>query len=191
MDLSVAFITAVSSLSVAFIGLVTSILSQRKSARAQKEIEELKFKLSRNSFHDEIRSKHLIDNTKALQASIRVIQEIKDELQLIITSEDDSFESSLALERFTILREKVFLLYEKSIAILKDDDIKVFHRAKNQTRQLELLLNSRLKIGHYTSCLLKEDRAQLAKMRFELTDMQNVLRDARETNIFMLTNSDT
>jgi len=72
----------------------------------------------------------LVDALKALQASIRAIQVMKDEVQLIISATGDSLDASSAIKRIEVAREKMFVSYEDEMPNLDEWEARMTHRSK-------------------------------------------------------------
>lgn len=165
-EVIVAIIASLTSLCMALISLVGS-------RRTSKKIESLKF-------HIGILNKRI----RAIDELIENIQKLKDDLQIILNSPGDTYDSAAALEHIEIDRIHAFECYERNMACLDPNDAETAHKAKNFALVVENFLKDKLAGLKHVSGLSEKDREEILNKRTELTDLQNRLRDSKSANLF-------
>jgi hypothetical protein len=183
-EVTLAMMAAITSLVVALIGLVTSIITNRHSARSDKTIESMKFEFSRLMARDSFSDAHLEDTLKALQSAIRTIQVVKDEIQLILSATGTSLDATSAISRIESAREKMFSCFEDAAPTLSEWESRAVHRAKNLSLIAATYIKNDLQEQTAASSLSAERHQQLMQVRSELSEMQQILRDSRMDRMF-------
>lgn len=179
IELYVAYIAACTSVLVAVVGLITSIITKRQATRSEKLIETLRHELSQKETTVALTDKHLSEALTSLQLAITAIQSVKDEIQLILASIETSLDSDTAIKRITSARERLFACFESELANLNKKEDGAFHKAKNHSLIIENFIRKVLNDKPYTSQLSKEEKRHLLDLRNDLTDLQQILRDSR------------
>jgi hypothetical protein len=182
-EMLVALIASGTSLLVAIVGLVTSIITNRQSARSEKAIESLKFEFSRAASRETLGDSHLGEALKALQLAIQTIQHFKDEIQLILSAVDSSLDTQSALERLCAARERLFACHEEQMASLDGGEERAFHKAKNLSLTIEEFVRESLRGKANASAISERNRQRLTSLRGELTELQGILRDSRSDRL--------
>lgn len=121
---------------------------------------------------------HLNEIVRALQAAIRSIQRLEDEMQLILSAVESSLDSDSALSRLSSAREELFACYERGLPSFSDWEMEAFHRAKSQSVTIENTVRLCLAQQPYASCISDSDRTRPIELRNRLTDAQHLLRDS-------------
>jgi len=161
-----AILGATAAIIVSVVSLFSSVtLNRRASLQAQK-LEILKQSLSQED-------KQLERYLKALEKSIQVIQRIKDDMEVIILSVDESLDSIAAHKTIKKSQEDLTTTFGVENSVLQSSDRKAFHTAKAISLRVEQLV--KIHEGD-------ELRTQLSILRTALTDKQNILRDSRFRN---------
>lgn len=168
----VALITSVAS-------LIIAIYSSVNSSRSEKNIEKLKHNLELERKAIETRQKLNSDFYKALSASIKSVQEVKDVIQIIMNSCNTAHHSEIALHNYSEASKKIVSCYEEQLTSLLINDSHIekdlLHRAKSLTLDLGTYLISALERKTYTSDLTADDREHLRNERQQLSDIQTKL----------------
>ena len=183
IEATLALIASITSLAVAAIGLVSSIITRRQTARADEKIETLRFEFSRKEAAWALGDEQLTQSLESLRLAIQAIQRVKDELQLILAARETSLDSDTALERLNVARTELFACYETELACLDDVEAKACHQAKNLSLIIEHNLRECLSGKSQASQLSGEDRQRLQEFRSDLTDCQQRLRDCRTNRL--------
>ena len=147
--------------------------------QSQKEIEALKYQLTRSKKSAKIRDDLWSKSVDSLSEGIRCIQKFKDTVQFIVSAEGTSLDADLAMEYITEARSEFFSSFETNLANLNEREAKAFHRAKNISLSVENQIKSSLHDVDIASALSEEDVGELLRQRSDLTDAQQVLRDFR------------
>jgi len=182
-ELKLALIASGTSVLVAIISLVVSIVSSRQSARSGKEIEKLKYDFSRASALEALNDSQLSESLKALQLAIKSIQRVKDEIQVVFSDIETATEPKSLMEGIRLAREQMFACYEEQMATLDDNDARIVHKAKNTSLQVEALIKRSLPTNTEVIILPEELREQLLALRMNLTELQQTLRDSRADKV--------
>lgn len=183
IELKLALIASGTSVLVAIISLVVSILSNRQSARSAKEIEKVKYDFSRASALEALNDSQLSESLKALQLAIKSIQRVKDEIQVVLSAIETPTEMNPLREGVRTAREQMFACYEEQMATLENDDARVVHKAKNTSLQVEALIKRSLPANADITTLPKELSEPLLTLRMDLTELQQSLRDSRSDKL--------
>jgi len=144
-----------------------------------KEIESLRFGFSRALVKDTISDTHLIASFGALKVAVQLIQRVKDDIQLILSALENSLDSKSAIERITSTRESMFVGFEHQLASLNEQEKDLFHKAKDISLVVERRIKQELAEEPNASCLSADARQELIILRMQLTDIQQLLRDAK------------
>ncbi len=182
-ELILALVASGTSVLVAIISLVVSIVSNRQSARSGEEIEKLKYNLSRASALEALNDSQLGESLKALQLAIKSIQRVKDEIQVVLSAVEIPTERQPLMERVRLAREQMFACYEEQMATLNNDDARTVHSAKNTSLRVEALIKQSVPANAEIVTLPDELREHLIALRMNLTELQQTLRDSRADKI--------
>ena len=178
-ELILALIASSTSVLIAIISFIVSIVSNRQSTRSAKEIEKLKYDFSRASALEALNDSQLGESLKALQLAIKSIQRVKDEIQVILSAIETPTETKPLMEGIRSAREQMFACYEEQMATLDNDDARIVHKAKNTSLQVEALIKRSLPANAELITLSEELRESLLTLRMNLTELQQSLRDSR------------
>jgi len=178
-ELIIALIAAGTSVLVAIISLIVSVISNRQSARSSKEIEKLKYDFSRASALETLNDSQLSESLKALQLAIKSIQRVKDEMQVVLSASEMPTELKSLMEGIRSAREQMFACYEEQMATLDNDDARIVHKAKNTSLQVEALIKRSLPTNAKQITLPEELHEPLLTLRMNLTELQQSLRDSK------------
>jgi hypothetical protein len=177
MDIKIwiALLTAVVSIFVAVISLVTAWLTSRSSAKSAQTLEELRHSLQQSSEARRISDEQLSKSLDSIRASMQALQIMKDEIQLVLASTTDSFAPGEAAERLGRARDNLFRIYQEHHPNLTADEGKAVHAAKSALTEIDRHVG--------------EDGfdVTLKETRHRLTDAQNVLRDALTARLLQRT----
>lgn len=182
-EIIVAFIALGSTLVVALLSLITSMISNRQSSRSLQIIEHLKDDLERQRVRQEKTDNYLESSLKSLQVMIQVIQRLKDEMQIIQVAIFTSLDTETALSRVKEIREEIIISFGKNISHLNDFEYEICHKAKNRSILIENYYRQIFQEKTYVSEMSNEERQQMTEQRNLLTDFQQSLRDSREERI--------
>lgn len=182
-ELKIALIASGTSILVAFISLLISIMSNRQSARSGKELETLKYDFSRASALNALNDSQLSESLKALQLAIKSIQKVKDEIQVVLSAVGIPIERQSLMEGIRSTREQMFACYEEQMATLNNEDARIVHTAKNTSLRVEALIKQSVPAKAKTVTLPDELREQLLTLRMDLTELQQKLRDSRTDKV--------
>jgi hypothetical protein len=178
-EVMVAIAASITSVLVAVVSLVASIINNRQNATTVKSIGQLKYEIARKSSRDAASDAQTAEIAKAMQQAIQLIQKYKDEIQLILAAFETSLGAKIALKRITAAREQLFTTYEELSAVLEEDEARALHDAKNISLAVENHLRKAFQGKTQASELNTDERQQLMLYRNNLTDVQQVLRDSR------------
>ena len=182
-EVGVALFAAIVSLVVASMSFITAIFTNRQSAKAEKNLEELKFTLSRSQAREQMRDNTFTDMMAGLRAGLQAIQRVKDEIQLILSAVGESMSAEVALGRFGESRTKMLEAYEQQHMNLTEENSEILHKAKNVVVTMESTLQRALRQHTLASELDDESRRQLLAYRDQLSSLQHELRDAMTFNL--------
>ena len=182
-EVNVAIVAAIVSLVVAIVSFITAIFTNRQSAKAEKNLEELKFTLSRSQAREQMRDNTFTDMMAGLRAGLQAIQRVKDEIQLILSAVGNSMSVEVALGRFGESRTKMLEVYEQQHMNLTEEHSEILHKAKNVVVTMESTLHRALSQHTLASELDDESRRQLLAYRDQLSSLQHELRDAMTFNL--------
>lgn len=182
-EVDVAIIAAIVSLVVASVSFITAVFTNRQSAKAEKNLEELKFTFSRSQAREQMRDNTFADMTAGLKAGLRAIQRVKDEIQLILSAVGNSMSAEVALGRFGESRTTMFEVYEQQHMNLTAENSEILHKAKNVVVTMESTLQRALSHHTLASELDDESRSKLLAYRDQLSSLQHELRDAMTFNL--------
>ena len=182
-EVDVAIIAAIVSLVVASVSFITGVFTNRQSAKAEKNLEELKFTLSRSQAREQMRDSTFTDMMAGLRAGLQAIQRVKDEIQLILSAAGDSMSAEVALGRFGESRTKMLEAYEQQHMNLTEENSEILHKAKNVVVTMESTLQRALRQHTLASELDDKSRSQLLAYRDQLSSLQHELRDAMTLNL--------
>lgn len=178
-EVMIALIASVTSVVVAVVSLITAVISNRHAKETAKELEGLKVTLQRRAARDELARVQHSKELDALSKAIRSVQQIKDTLQVILTSSGTSMAAKHALQYIAESRRLVTEAYEEILSDLDQESAAAAHKAKNWAVEVESILQQELGGNPYVSSLSPLKRRALQAIRRELSDLQHVLRDLR------------
>jgi hypothetical protein len=161
------------SIIASFTSLIIALISWFGSRRSTKLIESFKFGI-----------KILGKKIDSLDEMIESIQKMKDDLQVILNSPDETYDADSAKQHIVLDREHIFKCYEKNLPNLDKKDASHSHKAKNKALIIVNLILKSLKTKEYVSELNLEERNELIELRNNLTDIQNLLRDSKTSIAF-------
>jgi hypothetical protein len=175
----IALIAGGFSLLVAIISLITSIITGRHSGKIARDIE-----LMKQSFAQQVSTKAITDaalqeSLEALKIALQKIQQLKDEIQIILSAIGSSLDAKAAMNAISNARKDLFEVYEEKIANFNEAESKACHQAKNISLAVEEFLLHSLSSKENASDLIDEERIRLTALRNELTEIQQLLRDSR------------
>jgi|ERR1044072_5075328 hypothetical protein len=185
-EVVVAIVAACGSLVVAGLSLASSLMTGRSQARSQESLESFKANLARQEAAAKRRNDDKQAQLDALQTSIRAIQEFRDHLQLALTSADDGLRLPSALKQLEERRERIFVCYQESLAILGQEEKFLLHKAKNQALSADQIAHLAWKDLELTSKMEPSQRLELLEIRAELGDVLDKLRDIRSDTFMEL-----
>lgn len=173
-EILIVIIASTASLIVALISLITSIVTNRHSLKMMKVNNRFKFisKLDNNSLEKKFSS---------LDSIICLIQEMKDQMQLIVADSNESIDSVSAIKEIEKCREKMFNCYENNLPNLSDEERQYAHTTKNQIHGIEIFIKKSLKGRRFASEIDTDSKKQLQEQRSELTEYQDLIRDVKMT----------
>ncbi len=177
-EVGIAMIAAIVSLVVASVSFIAAVFTNRQSAKAAKNLEELKFALSRSQAREQMRDNTFTDMMTGLKAGLQVIQRVKDEIQLILSAVGNSMSAEVALGRFGESRTRMLEVYAQQHMNLAEENREILHQAKNVVVTMESTLQRGLSQRALASELDDESRRQLLALRDQLSGLQHGLRDA-------------
>jgi len=183
----VALVTAGASLLVAIVSLFTAIITSRFSSRTSASIELLRQSLAESSKAKDFADAELLAAVAALRHAMQAVQNVKDEIQLIDASIEDSLESAEAISRIRKARDSLSEIFEAEHPYFNLTEHAALHRAKAISVEAYSVLHKGLRDQKHASLLIPEARQWLGELRFELTDVQSLLRDSRDDRILRRT----
>lgn len=177
--LIVAVIAATGAAVGAIISLTSAVLTNRLSNKAASSVELLKQHFSASTKTNEIVDRALAESLDALRQGMQVIQNMKDEIQLVLSSVEGSLSSSEALSRMTKARDLLLSTFQATHPSFSDAETKALHRAKGLAIELCRDVQVDLRGKENASALSDTARMMLIDLRARLTEEQNMLRDSR------------
>ena len=178
-EVNIAIITAVISLLVSIVSILNSIISNRQNAVNAKNFETLKFELTQKQETKKLSDDFLLRQMESLDALIKVIQRMKDIVQLILNSQGTHLDTESTMEHIEQIRQVVFECYEEQLPILVKEDSNGAHKAKNLALSIETQLKDYLDKTTYVSEMSEGQKQKILELRNALSDAQNLLRDSR------------
>lgn len=109
---------------------------------------------------------------------------MKDDLQIIINSPEESYDTDSAIDYIEIDRSKLFESYERNMPNLEKKDAKIAHAAKNIALKVENNLKIEMKKHNFVSELSDAVKEYILLTRRELTNLQYLLRDSKTSSVF-------
>ena len=179
----IAMTASISSLIVAMISLINSVISNRQSARSTRMIEALRFELEVRKSTQRMSDDYLLQSLESLSILIQAIQRTKDVLQVIISDVDSSVDSESAIEDIVEAREQLFKCFGEQLPNLREGEAHGAHAAKNKALDIETLLRKDLQGKSFASEWSASQKLALLELRNDLTDAQNLLRDSRSAQM--------
>ena len=182
-EIWIAFIASFTSLFVAIVSLIGSYVNSRNSKKSVIELEKYKFELEEKKVAQSIINKNFQQSIESLDNLIKAIQKVKDSLYMIINDSDNSLDSETAIEMVVEAREHFFNCYEHELSNLQQDHIESIHNAKNKSFTIETLIRKYFQNKSFASELSNDEKQTFFKLRNEFSDLQNILRDYRTTQL--------
>lgn len=170
----VALTTASVSIVVALLSLATAWMTSRSSAKAARSLEQLKHSLQRSADTRRLADEDLTKSVDSIKASMRALQIVKDEIQLILSSSAESLGADERASRLATARDHLIDAYQEHHPNLDHDEANALHSAKNTVFDIEQQIPN-------------ESHEKLAETRHRLTEAQNTLRDALTDRILKRT----
>jgi hypothetical protein len=164
-SLLVALVAAATSTLVAIVGLIAATMTNRRSKT------------------DEFADAALSATLEALKQGMRAIQNLKDEIQLILSSIEDSLDSQEAVSRLDKARDSLADTFGENHPHLDKIEALALHTAKGAAFSVSGVVQAGLRGKMYASDIPASARTKLLELRSQLTDQQNVLRDSRTDRI--------
>ena len=183
-ELVLALVASGTSLVVAIVGLIASLITIRQTTRADRDIETLKHDFSRALASDALADGEFSQSTKALQLAIQAIQLVKDEIAITLSKIAERLDRDATLKRVGTARQGLFECHEQSMAFLSVEEERVLHQAKNTALAVERLVEEELLQNESGSGISPSGAEQLVELRLQLTDLQQMLRDYRSDRLF-------
>src|SRR5689334_19315226 len=156
-EVLIAIIASAASLLVAFVSLISSIITSRQSSRSTEIVESLRFRLEKRKSTEVMGDEYLKQNIKSLDVLIQAIQQMKDIVQLILNATDSSLDSKSAQKSISEAREQLFKSYQEQSPNLDESGNKGAHEAKNIALRIETRLFESLKGASFVSELSDKD----------------------------------
>lgn len=126
------------------------------------------------------------EKTKALDLKIKAldemsiqIQRIKDFLQMVDFSVEESMSTKSAIKMIAQLRNEITDTFEICQANLSDVSFDAAHKAKNLSYAIEATLNKISKGNDYISSIDQVDLKLMKDYRAQLSEFQNSIRDSK------------
>lgn len=176
----IAVITSVCS---AVVSVVTAVISSRASLRTTAISERGKHAVSRAEKADDLSDQLLKDALLALEEFLRAIQNLKDRVSLVASTRDRGLDSESAMELFEGARTRLFVTYEKHFPALSEEEGRICHRAKELARIIEQAIFTAFSKATCASQVSDKLRTELLKMRQDLSELQDQLRDSRMNRV--------
>jgi len=187
IKIEVAIIAAAVSLLVSLISLITAIITNRASSSTAHNLELIRQEFARASKSSDIADGELAATLDALKEGLQVIQNMKNEIQLILAARESSLTSDEAIARIAAAREVLFEAYKSGHADIAEAESSPYHRTKNMALQVERTLATDLESKKYASDLSPSARSILIDLRTQLTDAQHALRDCKTDKLIRRT----
>lgn len=182
-ELTLALVASGTSLVVAIVGLIASLITIRHSTRASRAIELLKHELARKQASDALADGEFTQSTKALQVAIQSIQQVKDEIALALSEIAVRRDKDATLKRMGAARQGLFECHEQQMAFLNAHEERILHQAKNSALAVERLVEEELLLTEVGSGISPGGAERLMELRLQLTDLQQQLRDHRSDRL--------
>ena len=182
-EVMVALIAALASLVVSIIALTAARITARYNGALQRELEAQKEAAASEALATTIADKELQASLDALQKSVAAIQAVKDEIQLVLGSVVGSLPAETLAKRVVERRDVLSGTYEECRALLHRDDDRAMHMAKNLGFVLSQLIETSPPTYAAGGLLSTEYAAQLSRIRENLSEAQQVLRDSRSQRL--------
>ncbi len=177
--MTVAIVAAGASIVVAVVSFLSSRTAANVSANTSKELEILKQSLAASKERRSVAFASRRENLIALGEAVASIQQFKDELLLILMSTRKSLDCAEALARVEGARDELLKSFTKRTVELAENETRDFHRAKNLAIHIEQFLQESFENREYASEITEKQHSSLLRLRGDLTDAQNLLRDSR------------
>ncbi len=182
-ELALALVASGTSLVVAIVGLIASLITIRQSTRADRDIEALKHELARKQAAGAMADGEFNQSTKALQVAIQSIQLVKDEIALALSEIAVRLDRDATLKRMGAARQGLFECHEQHMAFLNAQEERLLHQAKNSALAVERLVEEELLQTEIGSGISPGGVERLMELRLQLTDLQQQLRDHRSDRL--------
>ena len=180
---TVAVIAAVAAAFTSLLTLVATFLTQWMGSKTTLSVETLKAELNRRERRGAEQDEQFKSHLTGLREALKHIQRVKDSVLVVLSASRQSLESDVALELLESARLPVFKTYEELHSELTEDERLAFHRAKQLSLAVIEVAREGLDGQDFASGLSKESRDTLSRLRQELTETQDALRDSRSDRI--------
>ena len=138
----IALVAGVPSFLVAVIGLLASRYATKRSSQTTLELEALKQSIHETSQAQEIADIELRDFLDGCKKAMQAIQNLKDEIQLILSSLEDSLDAPEAIDRVQRVRDHLIDVHGAIHPVLGEQEA-ALHRAKTAAIEVYNLLSSK------------------------------------------------
>ena len=184
----VALITSIISFLTSIFVAIISYLNTRSNNRQilgnNKELETLKLDLDKKRSYQIINEKHTNSRINSFVTFITIIQAVKDNMLIILNSQEQSLDTETAINMIKNLRHNFFDFYEQNCGFLKENEnVNIYiHKAKNITYNIEERLKLFLKDSEYIE-LTEIQKKELLDKRILLAEYQSIIRDSKDQEL--------
>lgn len=172
-ELYVALIASFSSLVVAIVSVIASIVTGRQNQKSTLLLEQLKYELEKERVSDD----RIKGKIKITHQALQEIQRAKDVLALILASENSGMDADIAISYIKESRQRIFDYYEKFHTEVDDIERTICHQVKSHLIAIEQDVIRALENKQHASEISKYDRRKMREMRLQLSEYQQSLRD--------------
>ncbi len=187
VKIMIAMIAGATSLFVAVLSLLATLISSRSSRKATENLEGFKQSFLEKEKMRDIEDHELVAVLEELMCGLNSIQKVKNDILVVLNAYEDNLSTEEALTLIKNARVNLFSSYENGFGRLNITEKRSYHAAKNCALSIETILLSDLKSKIYAGQLAYETKNKVKELRDELSDHQNVLRDNRTDRIMRRT----
>ncbi len=142
-----------------------------------KDLEQFKDNLEIERAKRQSETVRLERSTEALRLAVAAIQSVKDSLREITFAVGESLDMDSAKSGYSKAMEEVQDCYKSQSDDLEETDRRLFHLVKGRVENIHLRLYKYLEEKELPSDLSADEKRELRELRYELSDMQDQLRD--------------
>jgi len=179
VTLPTAIISGAVALIVALVSLVTAVVTNRTTNRTQAELMRMKNDFAATEPARGIVSTELGSSLDGLKQALQVTQRLKDEIQLILAALPSTLTADGALESIEAARVEMFAVYKDVHPHLREPEKQACHQAKNMAAYACTAVQAIALEGCEPATMPTQTREVLSRLRADLSDCQNLLRDSR------------